>query len=150
MNEKRTTKRLAAAIAATSLGMGLLLLLGCFAPPVDVAGTWAGLITWAEGEPLEGLTTPITLVLVQDEATLTGEVRLMAGQTSFALAITQGKVTGNSFTIEAAGTLTLPNTPSMEIRISLAGTSDGTQMSGSGTETVGGVVHRFDWEADQS
>jgi hypothetical protein len=126
------------------LGLAVFLLAGC-TKPVEVAGTWAGLLTWGEGEPLEGLTTPVRLTLVQDEAALSGEVGLVVGQNPLPLPIIAGEVRGNSLEIDAEGTLDA-YPPPVEVTIHLEGTSDGTQISGTGSETIGGVVHRFDWQ----
>jgi hypothetical protein len=126
------------------LGLAVFLLAGC-TKPIDVSGTWTGLLTWGEGDPLEGLTTPIRLTLVQEKAALSGEVGLEAGRNPFSLTITRGEVSGNSVKIDAAGTLDA-YPPPVAVAIHLEGTADGTQISGSGSETIGGVVHRFDWQ----
>jgi len=120
---------------------------GCIGvDPIDVSGDWTGLMTWAEGDPNAGFTTPITLELTQEGQTVSGAVGLMGpGSNPFSLSITSGNVRGHSVSIEAAGTLDLI-TPPANIIISLTGDSDGESMSGSGTQTIDGVPHTFTWE----
>jgi len=114
-------------------------------PTIDVTGTWTGLLTWAEGDPLAGFTSPITLVLVQEKKTITGEVQLASGLTYFSLTITSGKAQGQSFTISASG-LYEGVVPPAAVTISLQGTGDEEQLSGTGTQTIDGVPHNFSWE----
>ena len=120
---------------------------GCIGvDPIDVSGGWTGFMTWAEGDPNAGFTTPITLELIQEGQTVSGEIGLMGpGSNPFALSITSGNVRGHSVSIEAAGTLDLIPQPA-NITISLTGDSDGERMSGSGTQTIDGVPHPFTWE----
>ena len=120
---------------------------GCIGvDPVDVSGGWTGFMTWAEGDPNAGCTTPITLDLAQEGQTVSGAVGLMGpGSNPFSLSITSGNVRGHSVSIEAAGTLDLIPQPA-NITISLTGDSDGESMSGSGTQTIDGVPHPFTWE----
>ncbi|MCK4681693.1 hypothetical protein KAT59_01540, partial [Candidatus Bipolaricaulota bacterium] len=114
--------------------------------PIDVSGGWTGFMTWAEGDPNAGFTTPITLDLAQEGQTVSGEVGLMGpGSNPFALSITSGNVRGHSVSIEAAGMLDLL-TPPANITISLTGDSDGERMSGAGTQTIDGIPHPFTWE----
>ncbi|GAG36750.1 unnamed protein product, partial [marine sediment metagenome] len=89
------------ASAAMFLLLGLLgLVVACaLFPTIDVTGAWTGLLAWAEGDPLAGFTSPITLVLVQEEKIITGEIQLAGGSTSFTLTINSGKAQGQSFTI---------------------------------------------------
>jgi len=135
------------ASAAVFLLIGLLgLLVACaLFPTIDVTGTWTGLLTWAEGDPLAGFTSPITLVLVQEEKTITGEVQLASGSTSFTLTITSGKAQGQSFTISASGQYPGVSPPAA-VTMSLQGTGDEEQLSGTGTQTIDGVPHNFTWE----
>jgi len=120
---------------------------GCIGvDPIDVSGGWTGFMTWAEGDPNAGFTTPITLALVQEGQTVSGAVGLMGpGSNPFSLSITSGSVRGHSVSIEAAGTLDLIPQP-VNITISLTGDSDGERMSGSGTQTIDEVPHPFTWE----
>lgn len=115
-------------------------------PTIDVTGTWTGLLTWAEGDPLAGFTSPITLVLVQEEKTITGEIQLVGGSTSFTLTINSGKAQGQSFTISASGQYEGVSPPAA-VTISLQGTGDEEQLSGTGTQTIDGVPHNFTWQA---
>ncbi len=121
---------------------------GCIeVDPIDVSGGWTGFMTWAEGDPNAGFTTPITLALVQEGQAVSGTVGLMGpGSNPFSLSITSGRVRGHSVSIDAAGTLDLIVQPA-NITISLTSDSDGEMMSGSGTQTIDGVPHSFTWEA---
>ena len=121
---------------------------GCIGvDPIDVSGGWTGFMTWAEGDPNAGFTTPIRLELAQEGQTVGGEVGLMGpGSNPFALSITSGSVRGHSVSIEAVGTLDLIPQPA-SITISLTGDSDGEMVSGSGTQMINGVPHPFTWEA---
>jgi len=114
-------------------------------PTIDVTGTWTGLLTWAEGDPLAGFTSPITLVLVQEEKTITGEIQLAGGSTSFTLTIDSGKAQGQSFTISASGQYEGVSPPAA-VTLSLQGTGDEEQLSGTGTQTIDGVPHNFTWQ----
>jgi len=114
-------------------------------PTIDVTGTWTGLLTWAEGDPLAGFTSPITLVLVQEEKTITGEVQLASGLTYFTLTIDSGKAQGESFTISASGQYEGVSPPAA-VTVSIQGTGDETQLSGTGTQTIDGVPHNFTWQ----
>jgi len=114
-------------------------------PTIDVTGTWTGLLTWAEGDPLAGFTSPITLVLVQEEKTITGEVQLASGSTFFTLTIDSGKAQGQSFTISASGQYE-GVVPPAAVTLSLQGTGDEEQLSGTGTQTIDGVPHNFAWQ----
>jgi len=114
-------------------------------PTIDVTGTWMGLLTWAEGDPLAGFTSPITLVLVQEEKTISGEIQLAGGSTSFTLTITSGQAQGQSFTISASGQYEGVSPPA-SVTISLQGTGDEEQLSGTGTQTIDGVPHNFTWQ----
>ena len=127
--------------------VGVIVLAGCIGvDPIDVSGGWTGFMTWAEGDPNAGFTTPITLELTQEGQTVSGAVGLMGpGSNPFSLSITSGSVRGHSVSIEATGTLDLIPQPA-NITISLTGDSDGERMSGSGTQTIDGVPHPFTWE----
>ena len=128
------------AIAAVALS-------GCLQmTPIDVSGTWTGLITWAESDPLAGMTTPISLFLLQEKKTVTGEVELMGpGSTPFTLLINSGSVRAHSISITAAGTLTAISPPA-NVMITLSGDYNEPQMSGTGTQTIDGVPHDFYWQ----
>jgi len=114
-------------------------------PTIDVTGTWTGLLTWAEGDPLAGFTSPITLILVQEGKTITGEVQLASGSTYFTLTITSGKAQGQSFTISASGQYE-GVVPPAAVTLSLQGTGNEEQLSGTGTQTIDGVPHNFTWQ----
>jgi len=139
------SKTKASAVVLLLLGvLGFLVACTLF-PTIDVSGTWTGLLTWAEGDPLAGFTSPITLVLVQEEKTITGEVQLAGGSTYFTLTITSGKAQGQSFTISASGQYEGVSPPAA-VTISLQGTGDEEQLSGTGTQTIDGVPHNFTWQ----
>jgi len=124
--------------------LGLVVACALF-PTIDVTGTWTGLLTWAEGDPLAGFTSPITLVLVQEEKTIAGEIQLAGGSTSFTLTINSGKAQGQSFTISASGQYEGVSPPAA-VTISLQGTGDEDQLSGTATQTIDGVPHNFTWQ----
>ena len=140
-------RRLKLVMTASLVVIAAVALSGCeLGIPIDVSGTWAGLITWAEGDRYAGLTTPISLFLVQERETVTGEVELMGpGSTPFTLLINSGHVRGNSISIAAAGTLTAISPPA-NVTITLSGDYDEPQLSGTGTQTIDGVPHDFYWQ----
>jgi len=126
---------------------GILALSGCFGfIPVDVAGTWSGLITWTSG-PATGFTSPITLTLDQQEkeTQITGDIGLMGpGSKPFSIPITDGTAGNGSFTIHAAGVMDVI-TPPVNLQIDLDGTRAGNELSGTGTQTNNNVPYTFDW-----
>jgi len=141
-------------VTKTKASAALFLLLGVLGfavacalfPTIEVTGTWTGRLTWAEGDPLAGFTSPITLVLMQEEKTITGEIQLAGGSTFFTLTINSGKAQGQSFTISASGQYEGVSPPAV-VTISLQGTGDEEQLSGTGTQTIDGVPHNFAWQA---
>ena len=140
------TKTKVSAVAVLLFGILSSVVACALFPTIDVTGTWTGLLTWAEGDPLAGFTSPITLVLVQEEKTITGEVQLAAGGAGFfTLTITSGSAQGQSFTISASGQYEGVSPPA-SVTISLQGTGNEEQLSGTGTQTIDGVSHNFTWE----
>ena len=137
-----------AVLAIVVLGASLSLA-GCFGfTPVNVAGTWSGLLTWTSG-PATGFTSPITLSLVQEEkqTQITGEIGLMGpGSKPFSIPITDGTAGDGTFTIHAAGVMDVI-TPHANVQIDLEGERDGTKLSGTGTQTNDGVPYTFTWSA---
>lgn len=141
------TKTKASAVVLLLFGILSSVVACALFPTIDVTGTWTGLLTWAEGDPLAGFTSPITLVLVQEEKAITGEVQLAAGgAASFTLTITSGSAQGQSFTISASGQYEGVSPPAA-VTVSLQGTGDEEQLSGMGTQTIDGVPHSFTWQA---
>lgn len=104
-------------------------------------------MTLSKGDLYEGVTSPISLALTQDEATLQGEVELEIAANEFSLAITRGRVTGNTVAIEAAGTT--PVYP-QQVTLVLEGHVSGDRISGTGTETIDAAMHHFEWETGRS
>jgi len=139
------TKTKVSAVVFLLIGvLGFLVACALF-PTIDVTGTWTGLLTWAEGDPLAGFTSPITLVLVQEDKTITGEIQLAGGSTFFTLTIDSGRAQGQSFTISASGQYEGVSPPAA-VTVSLQGTGDEEQLSGTGTQTIDRVPHNFTWE----
>jgi len=129
--------------------LGVLVLAGCLpvASPAEVAGGWTGTLTWT-GAPVPGMTMPLTLDLTQANRTISGEVGLMGpGSTPFSLSITAGSVDGKTVSIAASGTLQA-GSGSVQVSITLSGECNGTHLTGTGTQTNGGVSYAFTWEAD--
>ena len=140
-------RRFKLVMAASWVAIATITLGGCLQIiPIDVSGTWTGLITWAEGDRYAGMTTPISLFLVQDKKTVTGEVELMGpGSTPFTLLINSGYIRGNPISITATGTLTAISPPA-NVMITLSGDYDEPQLSGTGTQTTDGDPHDFYWQ----
>jgi len=140
-------KRTRSVIVVVAVLTGMLGLSGCFGfAPVDVAGMWSGFLTWTSG-PVPGITTPLTLTLVQQEkeTQISGEVGLMGpGSKPFSIPITDGVAGSGSFTIQAAGEMDVV-TPHVNVQIDLEGKRDGTVLSGTGTQTNSGIPYTFDW-----
>ncbi|MEA3238234.1 MAG: hypothetical protein U9Q94_00395, partial [Candidatus Bipolaricaulota bacterium] len=81
------------------------------------------------------------------ETKITGEIGLMGpGSKPFSLLITKGTAGNGSFTIEAAGVMDVI-TPPVNVEIDLEGRRDGTELSGTGTQTNDGSPYTFDWSA---
>jgi len=114
---------------------------------VDATGTWTGTRVWQEGS-LEGISTPLTLVLTQEGRTVSGEVRVMAGQQAIPLPVIRGSVRGRGVLIEASGTPEIGGVP-VAITFSLQGDVNGNVMTGSGSETVAGGQNPFVFEVER-
>ena len=136
-------------IVVVAILVGMIGLSGCFGfAPVNVAGTWSGLLTWTSG-PANEFTKPITLILDQQEkeTQITGDIGLMGpGSKPFSIPITGGTAGIGSFTIQAAGVMDVI-TPNVNVQIDLEGKRDGNVLSGTGTQTNDGVPYTFDWNA---
>ena len=140
-------KRWRSFIVIAAMLLGILGLSGCFGfAPVDVAGTWSGLITWTSG-PATEFTSPITLTLDQEEkeTQITGQVGLMGpGSKAFSIPITEGTAGNGSFTIHAAGSMDVI-TPPVNVQIDLEGERNGIVLSGTGTQTNDDAPYTFNW-----
>jgi hypothetical protein len=149
IEEGSSMKRWRSFIVIAAMLLGILGLSSCFGfAPVDVVGTWSGLITWTSG-PATEFTSPITLTLDQEEeeTEITGQIGLMGpGSKAFSIAIIDGTAGNGSFTIEAAGVMDVI-TPPVNVEIDLEGKRDGITLSGTGTQTNDGVPYTFDWNA---
>jgi hypothetical protein len=140
-------KRMKSVIVVIAVLAGMLGLSGCFGfAPVDVAGTWSGLLTWTSG-PASQFTKPITLTLDQEEkeTQITGQVGLMGpGSKAFSIPITEGTAGNGSFTIHAAGSMDVI-TPPVNVQIDLEGERNGIVLSGTGTQTNDDAPYTFNW-----
>lgn len=137
----RRTARFAVMLVATAIVAGCI-------PAVrpDVSGGWTATQTFTSG-PMAGFTQAFSLQLEDDDGTLSGNLRLPSpGMQSFSLALTYGRVRGDSVVIEAAGMNDLLTTPAA-VSIRLDGEVSGVTMTGIGTQTVDGRSFDFTWEA---
>jgi len=139
-------RRMRSVIVAVAMLAGLA---GCFGLSlVNVAGVWGGFITWTSG-PATGFTSPVTLTLDQEEkkTQITGEIGLMGpGSQPFSIPITDGTAGNGWFTVHAVGVMKVI-TPNVNVQIDMEGKRDGSELSGTGTQTNDGVAHTFDWRA---
>ena len=114
--------------------------------PAEVAGSWAGQLTWAENDQYAGITKPLTLHLVQDQTSVSGQVELMGpASQAYSLPIISGLVRGNSISIAASGEFPFVSPPP-SVSFTLEGECAGDEMSGTGVQTIDGEPHDFCWE----
>lgn len=139
----RSSKRLLARL-------GLLVVVAvCGCSPairVDVSGGWVGDITWTSG-PATGLTTPLSLDLLQDGSDVSGEVTLTSHSNyTYTIPITFGRARSSGVEFDASG-YNDQLSPAVPVTWQFDGTPGTTQMSGTGTATINGSTYRFSWDA---
>jgi len=126
---------------------GIVALTGCGpASRIDLTGTWTGQLTWTSG-PATGFTSPITLSLVHEDDRITGTVTLTgpASQT-FDIEIASGRARSRTIEIHATGMNPLV-TPPVAVSLDLDGDYSEAEMSGTGSQTIGGTIYQLTWEA---
>lgn len=135
------------AIVARVLIVSSLCLWGCFfAPPVNITGTWTGIMTWTSG-PLKDFGQTITLTLLHEDREVTGTVTLPSpGGASFDLPIVQGSARSVDLSVVARGTNPLV-TPEPTVEFRIDGEYEQDIMSGHGTQTIDQKTYVFTWEA---
>jgi len=122
---------------------------GCtaFAPPLEVAGTWGGELTWAAGDPFAGFESPLGLRIEQSGTSLTGEIIINGpGSQTISLAIVAGTAASAAFSVDAAATVDIAGTP-VFLTITVDGTRTADTLSGTGSQSIDGVIHPFEWSA---
>lgn len=138
-------KRMRSIIITIVVASGVLSMGGCFGlAPIDVAGTWSGLITWTSG-PATTFTSPLNLTLEQEKTQITDQIGLMGpGSKPFSIPIVDGTSGSSQFTIHASGVMDVV-TPPVNVKVDLQGKRNSKGLSGTGTQTNGGVAYTFDW-----
>lgn len=139
--------KLQKAIIARGLLLVVCWLSGCtfLSPPADISGLWTGNLQWTDG-PAATFTGPIALDLLQEDRDLSGTVTVDGpGSAPLALSISSGRARTASMTLEASGTLT--TNPPQTVTVELDGDFHGSDMSGTGSQTINGTTYHFTWEA---
>jgi hypothetical protein len=127
----------------------LLVLGGCaiLAPPIEVAGTWLGDLAWVPDDPLAGFTEPLTLQLEQTGREFTGTVILQGpSATSILITVDSGSAGRSAMDLHGTGTLTYGDV-TRNVELTLMGELDGDDLRGTGTRTIQGESHHFEWTA---
>jgi hypothetical protein len=144
------TKNTRAVVLTRLACIGCLALAGVVSctptPSANLSGDWSGTLTYTSG-PMTALTSPFTLVLLDDEGDVTGSGTFSGGgANAFDVPVTLGAVHADTVVLEAAGNspYTTPQTP---VRFTFDGEVTATTMSGVGTHTVGSKAYNFTWQA---